>query len=272
MSNDRGRSTINSKREKPALNHGDLDSFLSLFNDSSLKSSSDSAEVAELLSAAQEEIELDLRLGSHITADSSSLDKELAMRFSRLKSPLQNANPDIKSPLQNLNSEKTSEIEGQPEKRSAFQDLTPEDRSTEKGEAEKRSALQNPKPEEISDERSDDLSGFGDEELEKILGADLSTRFSALKRQSSNLDQKQEYDLMKPRSISGMYHDEEEEHDDGDAFEGKVREVIEWAKDEARLNPSRLIDDEEEEEEEEGEDEEDDERLKGKKKEPKTRK
>ncbi|XP_010250862.1 PREDICTED: nucleolin [Nelumbo nucifera] len=92
-----------------------------------------------------------------------------------------------------------------------------------------------------------------DDELNRILGADLSARFGALKGSSSSVTESQ---MSSVRSDGGDGVDDKEDDEDEDgASKSEVEKLIQWAMDAARLDPSRSDDDEEEEEEEDDNDE-----------------
>ncbi|XP_042516679.1 putative uncharacterized protein YGR160W [Macadamia integrifolia] len=173
-------------------------------------------EVEELLLAAEDDLLLNLNLNSHLSHSSSSsspLDHDLSRRFEALKSSKSARVP----PSQTQQQEKTS----------AAPKLT----------SDSTIITKMPLPETQQKEKSKE-----EEELERVIGADLSARFAALRGDSSSKTSTES----QLRSKSG-------DTDDDD-----VEKVIQWANDAARLDPSSPTDEDEDEDEDEEEEEDED--------------
>ncbi|XP_043717965.1 glutamic acid-rich protein [Telopea speciosissima] len=188
-------------------------------------------EVEELLLAAEDDLLLNLSLNSHLSHASSSsspLDHDLSRRLEALKSSKITRVP----PSQPQQKEKTSAAPKSTSSSMIITNVTlPEAQKKEKSKEE--------------------------EEFEKVLGADLSARFAALKGSSSSKTFTESQASL-VRSESGDDGDDDEEDE--------VEKVIQWAIDTVRLDSSSPIDDnsnddddDDDDSEEEDDDDEDDE-------------
>ncbi|KAL6006713.1 hypothetical protein ACLOJK_032206 [Asimina triloba] len=183
------------------------------------KEDGSSKEVEELLSAAQDHMLLDLRIGSHSTRDASSLDGDLHRRFEALKKPSLSS------------SARTTTISPLPEK-------------TAKKTSRETVAVS---------------GGEVDDELNRALGADLAARFAVLKGISSSPASSTESVVTPEKLNLEKEEEEEEEDDDDDDVDEdgvskkEVDKLIQWATDAARLDPSLNSDDDDENEDEDDE-------------------
>ncbi|XP_058082815.1 uncharacterized protein LOC131230827 [Magnolia sinica] len=144
-----------------------------------------SKEVEELLSAAEDQMLLNISTGSHITRN-TSLDSDLVRRLEALKTPSSSTGITRVPPMKDR-------------------------------------------------ERVVVVSAVVDEELQRILGEDLSARFSALKGTSSS----REFQA-RPKKLDD---DDDNVDVDDDGVSKEVDKLMQWAMDEARLNPSMSSDD-----------------------------
>lgn len=175
------------------------------------------SEVDQLLRAAEDDLLLNLRIGSH-AARSSALDPDLARRFEALKTP---------PPPQPL-AAKTVVKGGSS---GAADDGSPP--SATKTMVKGGSSV-----------------AADDGEWGNVLGDDLVARFAALKGSSGTggLDPRPEgSDLVAPHGKSSHVEvDDEEEEDGRNADEGvskkEVDKLLQWAMDAARLDPSKSDD------------------------------
>ncbi|KAG0502144.1 hypothetical protein HPP92_002216 [Vanilla planifolia] len=178
------------------------------------------SEVEEMLRAAEDELLLGLRVGSHtISSSSSSLDSDLTRRFEALKSPCVPPN--------------------------------------------RKSTTSRSRP---SESRRKPLLGTYRDAIDE---ADLMARFAALKgpiRSDSPLQPAPAADLIKDREDSVVDDESEDGEGEGGVSKKEVDQVMQWAMDSARLDPSISDEDVQEEDDDKlksSEEEEEKEKKKG---------